>query len=135
MIVYCLIISAILIGISVYELYNFYRLKYESLEMLTQIKNIEEYQVFQRPSTTMLSGEKRALKIELVYTINDKTYTKAERISERKFQKNDENKIRIWVLKKQPEKCTLKPHSVRRTRVWIACCITIFWSFFTYNIV
>jgi len=120
-----IIISTIIVGFVLYEGYTFYKYTYQSVEIMADIKNIEGYEV-SRPATKMKLDAKKVVKVNLEYTLEGNTYTKTEKILAHKLEQ-DNNKIKIWVLSQDPEKCSIKPLNVRRTKMYIALAVLGFW--------
>ncbi len=129
---YTILIEILLLSVFIYEWYMYYAFKYKSVLVSGAVKKIENYEVFQRPSTKVLAGEKRALKVHFEYTLNGNVYKKMDRIAMDKIKGDIEKSIDIYVLKDDPKRCSIKPHSVRRIRLVIAAIALILWSVATY---
>ncbi|MFL1894053.1 hypothetical protein ACJRPK_00020 [Aquimarina sp. 2-A2] len=129
---YLIIIEIILLVLAAYESYRYYIFKYMSYTISAMIKEIEQYEVFQRPSNKMLVGEKRAIEIMLEYEVDGKKYTKKEKITENQFTGAVGDEIQLLVVKNQPSRCSLKPHLVRKKRMIVATAILMLWSILSY---
>ncbi len=128
MFVYCLFIELLLFVWCITEFYKFYRYKYESVEVIATVANKESNILFQRASTKVFTGEKRVLSITFEYNINERTFNKEEKILEEAYKEIDENRIKVWVLKKHPINCTLKSHNLRFQNALLASVVFIFWT-------
>ena len=125
---YLNIILIVLILLFIYEGYRYYAFKFHSVLVKAIIKSTENHKVFQRPSTKMLEGEKRAVKVGLEYTYNHKSYKKTDRIALQDFIITDQNHIKLYILKHNPAISSIKSHRTRAIRFVIASCALTFWS-------
>ncbi|MBW1295820.1 hypothetical protein [Aquimarina litoralis] len=131
---YLIIIEILLLALMVYESYKYFIFKYRSILVEATIKEIEEYEVFQRPSTKAFEGQKKAVKVMLEYTLNKKTFIKKERIKKNIINAKVGDTIKIKVVKNDPEQCSLKPDSIRFRRMVLTIMTLLVWSVLVFII-
>lgn len=135
MLAYLITIEIALSIYSIYESYRYFIYKYRSSLVIATIKDIQHYEIYQRPSTKVIEGQKRAMKVLLEYEINEIKYTKTEKIKENILTAKIGETINLKIVTHSPEQCSLKPDYVRFRRMILAIIGLLVWSVLIYFII